>query len=75
MLMDLGPEKVTSTCPENFAELDPDCSSRLLGAGKRFKHLVEIPLRTQAGRNREIRTPHVGTRRDERRRQNEASTL
>ena len=35
--MDLGPEKVTSTCPENFAELDPDCSSRLLGAGKRFK--------------------------------------
>ena len=37
MLMDLGPEKVTSTCPENFAELDPDCSSRLLGAGKRFK--------------------------------------
>ena len=33
MLMDLGPEKVTSTCPENFAELDPDCSSRLLGAG------------------------------------------
>ena len=36
-LMDLGPEKVTSTCPENFAELDPDCSSRLLGAGKRFK--------------------------------------
>ena len=37
VLMDLGPEKVTSTCPENFAELDPDCSSRLLGAGKRFK--------------------------------------
>ena len=39
-LMDLGPEKVTSTCPENFAELDPDGllqSSRLLGAGKRFK--------------------------------------
>ena len=36
-LMDLGPEKVTSTCPENFAELDPDCFSRLLGAGKRFK--------------------------------------
>ena len=35
--MDLGPEKLTSTCPENFAELDPDCSSRLLGAGKRFK--------------------------------------
>ena len=35
--MDLGPEKATSTCPENFAELDPDCWSRLLGAGKRFK--------------------------------------
>ena len=30
--MDLGPEKVTSTCPESFAELDPDCFSRLLGA-------------------------------------------
>ena len=29
-------------------------------------------LRTQAGRNREIRTPHVGTRRDERRKQKEA---
>ena len=33
--MDLGPEKVTSTCPENFAELDPDCFSRLLGAVKK----------------------------------------
>ena len=29
--------KVTSTCPENFAELDPDCFSGLLSAGKRFK--------------------------------------
>ena len=36
-LMDLGPEKVTSTCPQSFAELDPDCLSRLLGAGKSFK--------------------------------------
>ena len=39
--MDLGPEKVTSTCPQSFAELDPDCLSidlsRVLGAGKRFK--------------------------------------
>ena len=32
------PEKVTSTCPQSFAELDPDClSRRLLGAGKSFK--------------------------------------
>ena len=31
MLIDLGPEKVTSTCPENFAELDPDCFGRVLG--------------------------------------------
>ena len=37
MLMDLGPEKVTSTCPQSFAELDPDCLSRLLSAGKSFK--------------------------------------
>jgi len=40
MLIDLGPEKVTSTCPQSFAELerlDPDCFSRLLGAGKGFK--------------------------------------
>ena len=36
-LMDLGPEKVTSTCLQSFAELDPDCLSRLLGAGKSFK--------------------------------------
>ena len=36
-LMDLGPEEVSSTCPENFAELDPDCLSRLLSAGKSFK--------------------------------------
>ena len=35
--MDLGPEKVTSTCLQSFAELDPDCLSRLLGAGKSFK--------------------------------------
>jgi len=33
----LGPEKVTSTCPQRFAELDPDCLSRLLGAGKSFE--------------------------------------
>ena len=36
-LMDLGPEKVTSTCLQSFAELDPDCLSRLLSAGKSFK--------------------------------------
>ena len=35
--MDLGPEKVTSTCLQSFAELDPDCLSRLLSAGKSFK--------------------------------------
>ena len=42
--MDLGPEKVplqglkvTSTCLQSFGELDPDCFSRLLGAGKSFK--------------------------------------
>ena len=33
----LGPEKETSTCPQIFAELNPDCFSRLLGAGKSFK--------------------------------------
>ena len=35
--MDLGPEKVTSTCPQRFAELDLDCFSRVLGAGESFR--------------------------------------
>ena len=35
--MDLEPEKVTSTCLQSFAELDPDYLSRLLSAGKSFK--------------------------------------
>ena len=39
--MDLGPEKVTSTCLQSFAELDPDCLSRLLSAGKSFKSGAE----------------------------------
>ena len=30
------PEKVTSTCPQSFAELDPDCFGRVLGAGESF---------------------------------------
>ena len=40
--MDLGPEKVTSTCPQRFAELDSDCFSRLLGVGKSFKGGAEL---------------------------------
>ena len=36
MLMHLGPEKVTSTCPQRFAELDPDCFDMVLGAGESF---------------------------------------
>ena len=36
MLIDLEPEKVTSTCPQSFAELDPDCFGRVLGAGESF---------------------------------------
>ena len=35
--MDLGPEKVTSTCPQRFAELDPDSSHMLLAAPERFR--------------------------------------
>ena len=37
MLIDLEPEKVTSTCPQSFAELDPDCFGRVLGAGESFR--------------------------------------
>ena len=37
MLFDLEPEKVTSTCPQRFAELLLDCFGRLLGAGKSFR--------------------------------------
>ena len=38
MLMDLGPEKVTSTCPQSFAELAIwTASVGVLGAGKSFK--------------------------------------
>ena len=36
MLIDLEPEKVTSTCPQSFAELDPDCFDMVLGAGESF---------------------------------------
>ena len=35
--MDLGPEKVTSTCPQRFAELDLDCFDRVLGTGESFR--------------------------------------
>ena len=27
---------MTSTCPQSFATLDPDCFSKLLGAGQSF---------------------------------------
>ena len=37
MLIDLEPEKVTSTCPQSFGELDPDCFGRVLGAGESFR--------------------------------------
>ena len=37
MLIDLEPEKVTSTCPQRFAELDLDCFGRVLGAGESFR--------------------------------------
>ena len=37
MLIDLEPEKVTSTCPQSFAELDPGCFGRVLGAGESFR--------------------------------------
>ena len=37
MLIDLEPEKVTSTCPQSFAELDPDCFGRVLGASESFR--------------------------------------
>ena len=36
MQMHLEPVKVTSTCPQSFAELDPDCFGRVLGAGESF---------------------------------------
>ena len=41
MLIDLEPEKVTSTCPQSFAELDPDCFGRVLGAGESFRRGAE----------------------------------
>ena len=36
MQMHLEPVKVTSTCPQSFAELDPDCFDMVLGAGESF---------------------------------------
>ena len=41
--MHLEPEKVTSTCPQSFAELDPDCFGRVLGAGESFRGGAEAP--------------------------------
>ena len=35
--MHLQPEKVTSTCSQRFAELDPHCPSMLGGACESFK--------------------------------------
>ena len=37
MLIDLEPEKVTSTCPQRFAELDPYCPSMLEAACESFR--------------------------------------
>jgi len=54
MLMHLEPEKVTSTCPQSFAELDPDCYGRVLGAGESFRggalrHFITTSRGTQRG--------------------------
>ena len=35
--MHLQPEKVTSTCSQRFAELDPHCPSMLVAACERFR--------------------------------------
>ena len=44
MQMHLEPVKVTSTCPQSFAELDPDCFGRVLGAGESFRGGAEALL-------------------------------